>query len=142
MSETPKNPVPTVDVVIEVGDGIVLIERKNPPEGWALPGGFVDYGEPLAEAARREAREETCLEVELYALLGCYSDPKRDARGHTISAVFVGRAQGTPTGADDAARAAVFREAELPRPIVFDHPTILADYFAWKKSGRLPPLDR
>jgi 8-oxo-dGTP diphosphatase len=138
----PKAPRPTVDIVIEIDDGIVLIERKHEPHGWALPGGFVDYGESLAQAARREAREETTLEVDLYDLLGCYSDPARDARGHTISAVFVGRARGTPRGADDAARAAIHREGDLPTPIVFDHPLILADYFAWKRSGRRPPVDR
>jgi len=137
-----KQPAPTVDIVIEIDGGIVLIERKHPPHGWALPGGFVDEGETLAQAARREAREETSLEVELYELLGCYSDPARDARRHTISAVFVGRAQGMPRGADDAARAAIFHEHDLPRPIVFDHPTILADYFAWKRHGQRPPVDR
>lgn len=138
-----KNPAPTVDIIIEMeGGGIVLIERKHEPIGWAIPGGFVDYGETLAHAARREAREETCLEVELVELLACYSDPARDRRGHTISAVFVARASGTPRGADDAARAQVFREDALPAPIVFDHPTILGDYFTWRRTGRRPPLDR
>jgi 8-oxo-dGTP diphosphatase len=138
----PRNPVPTVDIIIETDSGIVLIERKNDPLGWAIPGGFVDYGETLAAAARREAKEETSLEVELVELLACYSDPRRDARGHTISAVFVARASGTPRGEDDASRAAIFREDGLPRPIVFDHPTILADYYTWRRTGRRPPPDR
>ena len=137
-----RNPVPTVDIIIELDGGVVLIERRHQPHGWAIPGGFVDYGETLAQAARREAREETSLDVELVELLGCYSDPRRDQRVHTVSAVFVARAGGSPRGADDAARAQVFREGALPAPIVFDHPTILADYFAWLKTGRRPPVDR
>jgi ADP-ribose pyrophosphatase YjhB (NUDIX family) len=137
-----KNPVPTVDIIIELGGGVVLIERRHEPHGWAIPGGFVDWGETLAQAARREAQEETSLDVELVELLGCYSDPRRDQRLHTVSAVFVARAGGSPRGGDDAARAQVFREDALPEPIVFDHETILADYFAWRKTGRRPPLDR
>src|SRR3989442_15991232 len=101
----PHHPLPTVDVVIEVGDRVVLTRRRNPPHGWALPGGFVDAGERVGDAARREAREETALAVELTDLLGIYSDPSRDARGPTISTVFVGRATGTPqAGTDGAAR--------------------------------------
>ncbi len=138
-----KNPLPTVDVVIELDGGrIVLIERKNEPHGWALPGGFVDAGETLAAAARREAREETGLDVELIELFHCYSDPRRDPRKHTISTVFIGRARGEPRGGDDAARAEGFREDDFPAPIVFDHPTILADYFAYRATGRRPPAER
>ncbi|MDH5298081.1 MAG: NUDIX hydrolase [Desulfobulbaceae bacterium] len=123
-----RNPVPTVDVIIEIHGGIVLIERKNPPHGWALPGGFVDYGESLEEAARREAQEETGLTIELRRQLHTYSDPGRDPRQHTISTVFVATASGLPVGGDDALRAEIFREAELP-DLVFDHARILHDYF-------------
>jgi 8-oxo-dGTP diphosphatase len=134
----PRNPRPTVDVVIEVAGGIVLIRRRNPPEGWAIPGGFVDDGERVEDAARREMREETGLEVELLDVLGVYSDPARDPRGHTISTVYVGRAGGTPRGDDDAAEAAVFTEDTLPAPIAFDHATILADYFRYRRTGERP----
>lgn len=131
-----KNPVPTVDVIIEMaGGGIVLIERKNPPRGWALPGGFVDEGETLEEAAVREAAEETGLKVRLKCQLHAYSDPARDPRGHTVSVVFVAKADGVPVGRDDAARAAVFTEDTLPEPIAFDHADILKDYFRWKREG-------
>lgn len=129
-----QHPLPTVDIIIEVGEGIVLIERLNPPAGWAIPGGFVDWGESLETAARREAKEETSLDVELLGQLGAYSDPRRDPRGHTISTVFVARAEGFPQAASDAKNLGVFREGALPSPIAFDHPRILADYFAWKRS--------
>ncbi|MBI4511149.1 MAG: NUDIX hydrolase [Deltaproteobacteria bacterium] len=136
-------PAPTVDIIIEIDDGgIVLIERRDSPHGWALPGGVVEYGETLAASARREAREETSLEVELTELFHCYSDPRRDARRHTISTVFLARAKGTPRGGDDAANAAVFTEAQLPFRIVFDHATILADYFEYRRTGRRPPPER
>ena len=124
-----RNPFPTVDIIIEVEGGIVLIERKNPPYGWAIPGGFVDYGEKVEDAAVREAREETGLDVTLTMLLGVYSDPARDPRSHTISTVFVATADGQPVADDDAADAGVFTEATLPGNIVFDHREILADYF-------------
>lgn len=124
-----RNPVPTVDIIIEVAGGIVLILRKNPPYGWALPGGFVDYGESLETAAIREAKEETCLDVSLIRQLHTYSDPCRDARLHTISTVFVASAIGTPVAADDAEQVAVFTHSSLP-PLVFDHQQILEDYFA------------
>lgn len=133
-----ESPRPTVDVIIELPDGIVLVRRRNPPHGWALPGGFVDYGERVEDAARREMREETGLDVALVELLGVYSDPRRDARGHTISTVYVGQARGTPRAADDAAEAGVFREADLPAPLVFDHARILADYFRFRRSGGRP----
>lgn len=124
-----KGPRLTVDIIIEVEGGIVLIERKNPPPGWALPGGFVDYGETVEEAAVREAREETGLDVKLIRQFHTYSDPRRDPRGHTVSAVFVARADGTPRGADDAMRAGVFTAGTLPGTIAFDHRQILEDYF-------------
>ncbi len=131
----------TVDIVIEVdGGGIVLIERKNPPHGWALPGGFVDYGERLEDASVREAREETSLEVELVEQFHTYSDPRRDPRHHTVSTVFIARAAGVPQGGDDAARAQIFTERNLPSPIVFDHGQILKDYFHYKKTGKKPKI--
>ena len=133
-----RNPYPTVDVVIEVQGGLVLIERRNEPRGWALPGGFVDYGESVEDAARREAKEETGLDVTLTGLLGVYSAPDRDPRFHTVSTVFIGRAQGTPTGGDDASLAAVFALDALPGPLCFDHQRILSDYADFKATGRLP----
>ena len=126
-----KNPVPTVDVIIELAGGVVLIERKNPPHGWALPGGFVDYGESFETAAIREALEETGLQVKLTKQFHTYSDPGRDPRQHTASTVFIGKAEGKPTGGDDAARAEVFTRENLPE-LVFDHASILADYFEYK----------
>jgi len=124
------NPTPTVDIIITVeGGGIVLILRKNDPIGWAIPGGFVDYGESLEDAAVREAREETSLDVILEGQLGTYSRPDRDPRQHTISTVFMARAAGTPAAADDAAQIGVFTEDTLPEPLMFDHREILSDYF-------------
>ena len=127
------NPKPVVDFIIEIGEGIVLIQRKNPPPGWAIPGGFVDYGETVEEAARREAREETGLELADLRLFGVYSDPKRDARVHTISTVFIARGIGTPRAGDDAANIGVFTKDHLPSDIAFDHPQILADYFGQRR---------
>jgi 8-oxo-dGTP diphosphatase len=133
-----KNPFPTVDIIIEVEGGIVLVERKNPPHGWAIPGGFVDYGETVEAAAVREAKEETGLVVQLTGLLGVYSDPSRDPRSHTISTVFVASAIGRPVADDDAADAGVFTENTLPKNIVFDHREILNDYFnSWNPESRI-----
>ena len=130
-----RNPIPTVDIIIEINSGIVLIERKNPPHGWALPGGFVDYGESLESAAIREAAEETSLEVTDLQLLGCYSKPDRDSRMHTISTVFVAKGSGTPMAADDASNLAVFMPDTLPSQLCFDHSEILADYIRKKKNS-------
>lgn len=139
MSENHRNPLPTVDIIIEPpGGGVVLIERKNFPHGWALPGGFVDYGESLEAAALREAEEETSLKVQLVEQFHTYSDPSRDPRHHTISVVYIATAQGIPRGADDAKTAKIFTEAQLPNPIVFDHSRILADYFHFKRTGNRP----
>ncbi|HPC03857.1 MAG TPA: NUDIX hydrolase [Syntrophales bacterium] len=125
-----RNPVPTVDVIIETaGGGIVLIKRKNPPPGWALPGGFVDYGETVEEAAVREALEETSLRITLTGLFGVYSSPDRDPRQHSISTVFLATASGRPGAADDAAGIGIFRKGELPSLLAFDHGKILSDYF-------------
>jgi len=132
-----RNPFPTVDIIIELTEGILLIERKNPPFGWALPGGFVDYGESLEEAAVREAREETTLVVSDLRLLGCYSDPSRDSRMHTISTVYAARGEGTPCAADDAANLRVFRLDELPQQLCFDHASILADYRKKRQNGTI-----
>ena len=139
-----KNPVPTVDVIIESPSApgkVVLIQRKNAPLGWALPGGFVDQGESLASAARREAKEETGLDVELVELFHCYSDPARDPRQHTVSTVFIGRARGEPAGGDDAAAAKVVSLGDLPT-LVFDHATIVGDYIRYRREGRRPPPKR
>ncbi|MGQ9745830.1 MAG: NUDIX domain-containing protein [Dissulfurimicrobium sp.] len=122
------NPIPTVDIIIETEDGIVLIERKNPPFGWAIPGGFVDYGERAEDAAIREAKEETGLDVKLTGLLGVYSDPGRDPRMHTISTVFIAKADGRPMAGDDAKSVTIFGLDRLPDGLAFDHGKILKDY--------------
>jgi 8-oxo-dGTP diphosphatase len=137
----PVTPLLTVDIIIEMSDGIVLVERKHAPLGWALPGGFVDVGESLSHAACREAREETSLEVVLDEQFFAYSDPGRDTRGATVSTVFIAHAEGTPKGADDAKRAEIFSLDRLPT-LAFDHTTILADYATFKKSGKRPPATR
>jgi 8-oxo-dGTP diphosphatase len=129
-----RNPLLTVDIIIECQGGIVLIERKNPPFGWALPGGFVDYGESLEAAAIREALEETSLKIHLIEQMHTYSDPKRDPRHHTVSTVFIATASSSPTAADDAKNAGIFTLSDLPSPLVFDHSEILRHYFAYKKG--------
>lgn len=137
-----KNPKPTVDMIIELPGGIVFIERAHEPHGYALPGGFVDEGEWLADAARREAKEETGLDVEVVELFHVYSDPARDKRLHTISTVFIGRASGTPIGGDDAARAVIAAPDAPPSPLAFDHARIIADYVEYRRSGKRPPPRR
>ena len=134
-----RNPTPTTDAIIADAQGrVVLVLRKNPPHGWALPGGFIDAGESAGDACRREAREETSLEVELIEQLFTYSDPRRDPRQHTMSVVYACRASADahPRGGDDALDARFFAEAELPWPeLCFDHAEILRDYFRWAKTG-------
>ncbi len=128
--EVYRNPIPTVDIIIEIESrGIVLIKRKNPPPGWAIPGGFVDYGESLQEAAVREAKEETNLAVTLVRQFHTYSDPKRDPRHHSISTVYIAKAEGVPQAKDDALEIGIFNELNLPDEIAFDHRSILEDYF-------------
>ena len=128
--EVYQNPIPTVDIIIEIEPkGIVLIKRKNPPYGWAIPGGFVDYGETLEEAAMREAKEETNLDVKLIRQFHTYSDPKRDPRHHSISTVYIAKAKGDPKAKDDALEIGIFNESNLPDEIAFDHRSILSDYF-------------
>lgn len=138
----PVTPLIAADAIIELvdrpGRPIVLIERKNPPFGHAIPGGFVDVGETVEAAAVREAAEETGLQVRLTALLGLYSDPARDPRGHTVTAVYVAEATGEPRAMDDARALGVFPLDQLPSPLAFDHAQVLADYRRFRETGRRP----
>jgi 8-oxo-dGTP diphosphatase len=134
----PVCPPIAADVIAEIGTNIVLIERRNFPFGWALPGGFVDVGERVEDAAVRELREETTLDVELRALLGVYSRPDRDPRGHTVTIVYVGRAHGEPRAADDAKGIGLFPPDAPPAPLAFDHAEIIADYLRFIRTGELP----
>jgi len=132
MLAKPKNPFCTVDAIIESGNGIILIKRKNPPSGWAIPGGFVDYGESLEDAVCREAKEETGLEIKLKRQFHTYSAPGRDPRHHTISTIFIATASGEPVAGDDAGEVRIFNKDTLPKEIAFDHREILEDYFSRK----------
>lgn len=140
----PITPPVAADIIIELvdlpGRPIVLIERRFPPFGWAIPGGFVDVGESVERAALREAEEETCLRVKLVSLLGCYSSATRDPRGHTVSLVYVAEASGSPRAADDAKNIAVVYRTTLPAVLAFDHALILADYFQFREHGNVAPL--
>jgi 8-oxo-dGTP diphosphatase len=132
-SKTRRVPSLTVDVIIELGaGGIVLIQRKNPPYGWALPGGYVEYGESMEQAVTREAREETGLVIRLKRQLHTYSDPHRDPRGHTVTTVYLASAEGEPTAGDDAGGVRVFPADRIPDDLAFDHAAILEDY----RTGR------
>jgi 8-oxo-dGTP diphosphatase len=139
-----QNPAPTVDIIVELSDRphrpIVLIERLNPPYGWAIPGGFVDYGESVETAAVREAQEELGLSVELLEQFHVYSDPQRDERQHTISIVFLAIATGEPQAGDDAKRVAVVNLWELPTDLCFDHGRIVKDYWYYRHYGVRPRL--
>jgi len=126
---TYRNPIPTADVIILHQDGVVLIKRKNPPHGWAIPGGFIDYGETAEHAALREAEEETGLKVSNLKLFGVYSEPDRDPRQHTITIVFSARTNQSPHPGDDAAAARIFPWTHLPEPMAFDHAKILSHFF-------------
>jgi len=132
LGSSPRNPLLTVDAIIEINQGVVLIKRKNPPEGWAIPGGFVDYGETLEEAAIREMKEETSLDINLVRQFHTYSNPDRDPRHHTVSTIFIATATGTPEAADDAIDIGIFTSDTLPAEIAFDHRQILEDYFQGK----------
>lgn len=133
-----RNPFPTVDIVLFRPDqGVLLVERCNPPHGWALPGGFIDYGESAEQAAVREALEETGLSVVLTGLLGVYSRPDRDPRFHTLSVVFLASAdpEAVPCAGDDARGVRFFPLSGLPGDIVFDHREILADFAQHRRVG-------
>jgi 8-oxo-dGTP diphosphatase len=134
----PVCPPLAADVIGEIGSQIVLIERKNFPFGWAIPGGFVDFGETVEQAAVREFREETSLGVDLRALLGVYSRPNRDPRGQTVTLVYVGRAKGYLRAADDAMSVALFDPNSPPSPLAFDHAEILRDYCHFLRTGEYP----
>ncbi|WP_399313460.1 NUDIX domain-containing protein [Trichocoleus sp. FACHB-262] len=139
-----RNPIPTVDIIIELSDRphrpIVLIERLNEPYGWAIPGGFVDYGEPVEVTARREAQEETGLAIELIEQFQVYSDPSRDPRKHTLSVVFIAVAKGEPQAGDDAKGIALFESWRVPENLCFDHDRILRDYWRYRHYGLRPRL--
>lgn len=139
-----RNLVPTVDIIIELVDKphrpIILIERHNPPLGWALPGGFVDYGEAVELAAQREAEEEIGLQVELVEQFQVYSDPKRDPRQHTLSVVFLAIATGEPKAGDDAKNLGLFESWRIPTNLCFDHERILRDYWHYRHYGIRPRL--
>ena len=138
MSALPRNPYLTVDVLIELENQIVLIERKNAPHGWAIPGGFVDYGESVEQAAIREAEEETRLRVTLKELLYVYSSPQRDPRQHNVSVVFIAEAEGVPEAADDAKNLRLAAVGDWPKPLCFDHARILEDYVSFRQTGKRP----
>ena len=142
----PVTPLFAADILITLSDRpdrpFVLIERANPPFGWAVPGGFVDVGETVEQAAIREAKEETRLDVKLTALLGIYSDPKRDSRNHTVTAVYLAEAEGTPQAADDAKNCGVFTFDNLPDELAFDHAQVVADFQNYLASGQVAPLYR
>jgi ADP-ribose pyrophosphatase YjhB (NUDIX family) len=131
---TYRNPFPTTDIIIQIGDGIVLIKRKNPPYGWAIPGGFIDYGESAEQAATREAEEETSIRVTELKLFNVYSASDRDPRYHTLSVVFTARGEGNPRAGDDAEEAGVFTQDSLPSLLAFDHADILDDFFRSRKN--------
>ena len=140
----PVTPLLAADIIIELIDlperPFILIERANPPYGWAVPGGFVDVGERIEQAAVREALEEVSLQVRLTALLGIYSNPTRDNRGHTVTAVYIAEATGLPVAADDAKNCQLFTLDTLPSVLAFDHAQVLADYKHYRETGQVAPL--
>ncbi|MFI3190282.1 NUDIX hydrolase [Crenothrix sp. D3] len=140
----PITPLIAADIIIELIDQpnrpFVLIERAHEPFGWAIAGGFVDVGETVEHAAIREAKEETCLDVKLTALLGIYSDPSRDTRGHTVTAVYIAEATGMPMAADDAKNFGIYTLDNLPEVLAFDHAQVIADYRVFRETGKVTPL--
>lgn len=139
----PETPLLAADIIIEprsASGRIIIIERLNPPHGYALPGGFVDCGESLEQAAVREAMEETSMHVTLKTLLGCYSNPDRDPRGHTVSAVYIAAGEGEPEARDDARALQLIDPKNPPQPLAFDHAQILQDYVRYLETGQLTPL--
>ncbi len=138
-----RNPTPTVDIIIYCKNKeIILIDRKNVPHGWALPGGFVDYGESLEHAAIREAKEETSLDIELLEQFFTYSDPKRDERQHTITTVFIARIKsGKMKAADDAQDIGCYMFDTLPKNIAFDHKRIIKDFYNYIEKGERIKLE-
>ena len=136
-----KTPLLATDVIVRLWDGdtfkgIVLIERMNPPLGLAIPGGFVEVGERVEDAAVREMKEEIGLEVKLVGLLGVYSDPNRDPRAHVVSVVWVGDAHGEPKAGSDAKKVKVYKLEEIPLDrLVFDHAQIIKDFLRWGGCG-------
>ena len=141
---TYRNPAPTVDIIIELHDRphrpIILIERLHPPLGWAIPGGFIDYGESVETAAIREAKEEIGLEIELLEQFHVYSEPSRDERKHTISIVLLATATGNPIAGDDAKNFRIFNLWEIPDNLCFDHDKILQDYWQYRHYGKRPQV--
>ncbi|MGZ5052340.1 MAG: NUDIX domain-containing protein [Methylobacter sp.] len=141
---TPVTPLLAADILIELIDlperPFILIERAFPPYGWAVPGGFVDVGETVEHAAIREAKEEICLDVTLKALLGLYSNPARDPRNHTVTAVYVAEARGMPKAADDAKNVGIFTFDNLPEVLAFDHAQVVEDYRKYRETGAVTPL--
>jgi 8-oxo-dGTP diphosphatase len=139
-----RNPAPTVDIIVELRDRpdrpIILIERLHEPFGWAIPGGFIDYGEAAETAGKREAMEEIGLEIELVELLGVYSDPTRDPRQHTMSVVYIATATGDPKAGDDAKQVHIVNLCEIPANLCFDHGKILADYVKYRNYHQRPQL--
>ena len=141
---TYRNPAPTVDIIIELVDRpnrpIILIERHNIPYGWAIPGGFVDYGESVENAAIREAQEEVSLSVQLVEQFYVYSDPQRDQRKHTLAIAFIATATGEPKAADDAKNLAIVNQWDMPNNLCFDHDRIMADYWRYRNYGVRPRI--
>jgi ADP-ribose pyrophosphatase YjhB (NUDIX family) len=129
-----RGPRVSADVIVTIGGKILLVKRRNPPYGWAIPGGFIEYGESAEDAAARELREETGIGLEDLAQFHVYSEPGRDPRFHTVTVVFTATSSDTPIAGDDAAEISLFNPDELPSPLAFDHGQILEDYLGSLKT--------